>query len=404
MTVIFVMMSRKTIHIIFTFLFLASGASAQIADSIVTVSSVDFVGDTISARYEITTHYWKGKEIFKQDIQFKSESEWSDSTTTISYYSEDGKLLRSTRNDISSSWCHRYELPPFDESQVYFSSYLFPETSKLVYFQCKNYFEENKEYTDSTEIAYSVYNDQDTEIIYYDTTLYFSDHLIRSNVHYQNNEKQALKTYSYEYDSLRRPIVIKEYFEDRGSTRMYENHQIFKDQTPYATLSSYKFYPDTLNSSEFERYYDNQFRQIKYVQRIGGVFQGYGISEYDSKGRGLMSKTFNGDSTLRDQYAARWIEKKNRLECWYYQNYYSSNENDGIGYSLLDTTYNGRHAIIKSYGLRKNKRVDQWKRPRKKHLILGYTVVKDEYGRDVEITHFDIDGKVSYALSYTYSK
>jgi len=99
MTVIFVIVSRIKLHITLTLLLLSNVASAQIADSIVTVSSVDFVGDTISARYEIITHYWKGKEIFKQDIQFKSESEWSDSTTTISYYSEDGKLLRSTRND-----------------------------------------------------------------------------------------------------------------------------------------------------------------------------------------------------------------------------------------------------------------------------------------------------------------
>ena len=187
-------------------------------------------------------------------------------------------------------------------------------------------------------------------------------------------------------------------------THYWKGKEVFKDQTPYATLSSYKFYPDTLNSSEFERYYDDQFRQIKYVQRIAGVFQGYGISTYDAKGRGLMSKTFSRDSTLRDQYTARWIEKKNSLECWYYQNYFSSDENDGIGYSLLDTTYNGHFSIVKSYGVRHNKRVDQGKRPRKKDLIQDYTVVKDKYGRDVEITHFDINGKVSYALNYTYSK
>jgi hypothetical protein len=397
-------MCRQTFAIVMMLLLFSNVSSAQTADSIVTVSSVDFSGDTISARYEIVTHYWKGKEVFKQDIQFKSETEWSDSTTTISVYSRDGQLIRSTRNDISSSWCHRYELPPFNEREVYFSTYLFPETSKLVYYLCKVYFTETKEYTDSTEIGYSVYNDQDTEMMYYDTIRYFSNHLIRSNVHYQNKEKQAVKTYSYEYDSLDRPIVIIEHVEDRGSLRVYENHQIFKDQTPYATLSSYKFYPDTLNSSEFERYYDDQFRQIKYVQRIAGVFEGYGISTYDSKGRGLMSKTFNRDSTLRDHHEAHWIEKKNSLECWYYQNYFSSDENDGIGYSLLDTTYNGQFTIIKSYGVRHNKRVDQWKRPRKKDLILGYTVVKDKYGRDVEITHFDTNGKVSFALTYTYSK
>ena len=84
MTVIFVIVSRIKLHITLTLLLLSNVSSAQTADSIVTVSSVDFSGDTISARYEIVTHYWKGKEVFKQDIQFKSETEWSDSTTTIS--------------------------------------------------------------------------------------------------------------------------------------------------------------------------------------------------------------------------------------------------------------------------------------------------------------------------------
>ena len=98
------------------------------------------------------------------------------------------------------------------------------------------------------------------------------------------------------------------------------------------------------------------------------------------------------------------VEKKNSLECWYKQNYFSRDENNGIGYSLLDTTYNGHFSIVKSYGVRYNKRVDHGKRPRKKDLIQDYTVVKDKYGRDVEITHFDINGKVSYALEYTYSK
>jgi hypothetical protein len=240
--------------------------------------------------------------------------------------------------------------------------------------------------------------------MYYDTIRYFGNHLIRSNVHYQNKEKQTLKTYSYEYDSQGRPIMIREHVEDRGSVRISENHQIFKDQTPYTTLSIYRLYPDTNNSTEFERYYDNQFRQIKYVQRKFGVFEGYGTTEYDSNGHATISKTYGPDSTLRDHHVARWVEKKNSVEYWHNQNYFSNDENDGIGYNLLDTTYNGQFSIVKSYGIRHNKRVDQWKRPRKKDLILGYTVVKDKYGRDVEITHFDMDGKVTYALVYTYSK
>jgi hypothetical protein len=397
-------MCLKTIAFAILLLVFSRIASAQIADSIVTVHSTDYEGDTIAARYEIVTHFWKGKEIFKQDIQFKSENEWSDSTTTISYYSTEGKPLRSTTNAISSSWCHRYELPPFDERQVYFNTYLFPETSKVVYFPCKNYFTETKEFTDSTEIGHSVYKDEDTEILYYDTILYFNNHLIRSNAHYQGQQKQTLKTYSYEYDSLGRNVMIREHVEDRGSVRISENHQIFKDQTPFTTLSIYRLYPDTNNSREFERYYDDQFRQIKYVQRKFGVFEGYGTTEYDSNGHSTISKTYGPDSTLRDHHVAHWVEKKNSLECWYKQNYFSSDENDGIGYRLLDTTYNGQFSIVKSYGVRHNKRVDQWKRPRKKELILGYTVVKDKYGRDVEITHFDTTGKVTYALKYTYSK
>ena len=397
-------MRRKRFAFAIMLLLFSRIASAQAADSIVTVSSIDFNGDTIASRYEFVTHFWKGKEIFKQDIQFKSENEWSDSSTVISYYSEDGKLIRSIRNDISASWCHRYELPPFDERQVYFSSYLFPETSAVVYYPCKVYFIETKEYTDSTEIAHSVYNDQDTEINYYDTTLYFSNHLIRSSVHYQEKQKQAVKTYSYKYDSLKRPIVINESFEDRGSTRMSIKHQIFKDQTPFETSVSSRFYPDSSNSNEFERYYDDQFRQVKYVQRTCGVLLGFGTTEYDSKGHISINKTYGPDSTLRDHHEARWIEKKNSIEYWHNQNYFSGDEYDGIGYSLIDTTYNGQYSIIKSYGVRNNKRVDQWKRPRKKDLLLGYTVVKDKYGRDVEITHFDITGKVINTLKYTYSK
>ena len=41
---------------------------------------------------------------------------------------------------------------------------------------------------------------------------------------------------------------------------------------------------------------------------------------------------------------------------------------------------------------------------KKKRSNFRLHVVKDKHGRDVEITHFDNDGKVTYALVYTYSK
>ena len=401
------MLQIKSILLIIT-LFLSLSSIAQEQDSVVTTYTIDYEADTIYGTNEFSVRYQNGLEVYSLNVQCNGKS-FFDSTIVTTTYDKNGKKIKSVTRNVIQEICET--LPQVEPNYFYFS-FEEIETDKSVptepsYYYCPKVYIITIFYYEDLEVKEFYYGVENDTILYQDTIYYYSNHLPKTELHYENGKLLTQKEYTYQYDEQGREIetTTTEIKPEFNSQNVFIVGYVYNNKEKLNSYSYNYAENSTVKWREFKRIFNEKYQQTGYLIYEYDKLESFGKIKYSKDGHQSELSVYKGDSTLLSHTQGWWKSGKNKTEYWSVREKQVSEELNGYHYSRIDTLKTQNTIEVRSYNSSHNKKVKKRKSPSLSDCKLTQLVIYDHKKRLLSNSNYDYyTGKLSSVTLITYSK
>ena len=389
-------------------------------DSICYRETKEYTADTVYETIQQEIGYWRGKEIYSLQLNFRA-NQWSDSNWTKTYYDFAGNRLQYISVEKSKIDCSAPEPHSFNEYSLYPMG--LPITISFEVQTKKKFriFQKNKEilpvveapkdsicsasyvrktiFSDKLEVStgIGIYENDTTLVV--DSTFYYSNKLKQRTVSYVKGKFERENRFHYEFDSFG-TLAATAHVDSTNNALVYRLSRF-----NYHGKDTILIYMSTLvnqDSSKFNEgkwIYNADFKQIGFENKIAGKITQFLIISYDTLGELIESKTYKADSTLLGENLYARKTKRNRSEVWTYQSSYKNY------YGLTITKMRKGKKYIYGYNAILQGKLDDFKYKKPDKIHKSQFLVYDEFGRILVNQNFNEEtDQLTSETRFWYSK
>lgn len=399
------------------FLLLCKPSTHAQYDSIMSLTTSEYRGDTLYTQDLLVQNYYKGNLIFERtDIAI--DREWDDFVMTTHFYDLDGKRIKSIRIEEDRYECEPEWVPENSHLTIaplegaFFTIYKdsgeteiplifeIPDSNDYLAKFCGRYYTKTTHYLPYMDVStgLSFYDDDDTTH-FVDSIFYNRYHDIIREVKYGDDKLGREYRYRYVYDEKGR--VLEKIWGNLTPGAEFKNKSIFmyNGEQQLQVSSSYHHFAKQAKETCTKYFYDEKFNAYKYERFYGdSLMRTQYINNRNKNKTTGFTVTAAGDTTDFSKYHRKVSLNKNRKESWTYR----SKASEKYKYTIVDTLRKkgGYYVEATSYRITKEQ-FDKKVRAKKKRNYVLYHVRRqfDKANRLV--------GKIDYTayrgpFAYTY--